>query len=507
MKETDLTPDFKKLSAQIFHHEMSKGLFLDRLKEQYGENAFKLFVFVLTCGHFPSPQEWRVTRSLKLGSSYKDLEDELSMFKTGEPFKIHILRGNFIEFSDLNRNKQISGIPIVAQWIMKEISSVGNFTPISFDATSFSQEKSSVIEQDNWRVKSESGIASIFFASLYAAYRELQFQYPKLAKVFKRLVIQRKRVNISKSTHISILIDSLIVAPTPISNRDEMDQLQILLECKLIEIIPVVHDLLPALKPRFFPPIGSSSSLQFMHLVLMAEKIFAVSEKVGQDLIKFANFVGRSISKPVGIYHLEPCIFNQTSSVQGNHSRVENINSRPYFLCISTFEPRKNLLSTLLALTHLLRLDFEVDFYFIGSHGWDNKELYWLMEKEFLRSNIKIFRNISDAEKNNLIYGSLATIYPSTDEGFGMPVYESLVLQKFTIYHNAAPMNTFNELLNALPIDMTHQDHLNSTLEAILNGKILESKPESISNCFRDIGNTEFIEYVRRAIGHSNFDQ
>jgi len=506
MKKNNQTRDFRNLSGQIFHLEMSKEVFLDKVKEQYGENAAKLFVFVLTCGHFPSPQEWRVTRSLKLSVSYTDLENKLLFFKTSAPFNIHILKGTFIEFSGLNTNKQISGIPIVAQWIMKELSSVGNFNNLLFNSTSFSAQESSTVKENIRRVNSESGITSIFFATIYAAYRELQFQYPKLAKVFKQFVIQRKRVKRPKLTDISILIDSTIVVPTPIFNRDEMDQLEILLECKLIEIIPVVHDLLPALKPRFFPSIGASASLQFLHLVLKVEKIFAVSQKVADDLRLFANFVGHSISKPVGIYHLEPSIIHGAAAVHPNPSRATVIGSRPYFLFISTFEPRKNLLSVLLALIYLLRLDFDVDFYFVGAHGWDNDALYSLMKNEFLNSNIKVFRNISEADKYNLIYGSLATIYPSTDEGFGMPVYEALVLQKLAIYHDAAPMNTFNGKINALPIDMTDQDHLNSTLEGVLDGSIARSWPETEGNFFSNTANIEFIEWVRQTTERFNFD-
>jgi len=90
----------------------------------------------------------------------------------------------------------------------------------------------------------------------------------------------------------------------------------------------------------------------------------------------------------------------------------------PYFLFVGTLEPRKNL-DQLLAAWRELRRTHPVDLMLVGRR---REDFLALTEEPGLR----IAGEVPDADLPALYSGALAFVYPSSYEGFGLPVLEAM---------------------------------------------------------------------------------
>jgi glycosyltransferase involved in cell wall biosynthesis len=92
--------------------------------------------------------------------------------------------------------------------------------------------------------------------------------------------------------------------------------------------------------------------------------------------------------------------------------------SNPYFLCVSTIEPRKNI-QTLIDAWREVRKQFRVDLVLAGR----------LREGEKpppVEPGLRFLGGVCDRELPTLYSAAVASFYPSLYEGFGLPVLEAM---------------------------------------------------------------------------------
>ncbi|MFN5745928.1 MAG: glycosyltransferase family 4 protein [Methylococcaceae bacterium] len=103
-----------------------------------------------------------------------------------------------------------------------------------------------------------------------------------------------------------------------------------------------------------------------------------------------------------------------------------NIN-HPYFLSVSTQEPRKNLISLIEAFVRFCRTSREAELVLVGQDGWKNTKLDKVIKKARDQgATIKLTGYVEDRWLPSLYSGAQAVVMPSLYEGFGMPVAEAL---------------------------------------------------------------------------------
>jgi glycosyltransferase involved in cell wall biosynthesis len=90
----------------------------------------------------------------------------------------------------------------------------------------------------------------------------------------------------------------------------------------------------------------------------------------------------------------------------------------PYVLAVSTIEPRKNLPALVEAFALLRRERPELTLALAGLSGWDDRPL--------AAEGVRLLGFVPDDELARLYRGASAFAYPSSFEGFGMPVVEAL---------------------------------------------------------------------------------
>jgi alpha-1,3-rhamnosyl/mannosyltransferase len=97
---------------------------------------------------------------------------------------------------------------------------------------------------------------------------------------------------------------------------------------------------------------------------------------------------------------------------------VEALTATPYFLYAGTLEPRKNL-RALVDAWRLVRARHAVDLVLAGRRRADFAELA-------PEPGLRMLGEVADDDLHQLYCGALALVYPSSYEGFGLPVLEAM---------------------------------------------------------------------------------
>ena len=197
----------------------------------------------------------------------------------------------------------------------------------------------------------------------------------------------------------------------------------------------VIHDLLPIQKPDLFPRSRITSFQRYLDFTSQANVVFFVSEKTKSDYLHYfesqdAKWRNQQhfVINPNG---LNPAAFSD------RQFKVKSIEA-PDVLCVSTFEPRKNHIQLLTACVALWEQGEKFTLTLAGSTGWANQHINQKID-EVLRDfpdNLRVLRNPSDDELASAYHETSFCVYPAIDEGYGLPVTESVAFKKKVICNN-----------------------------------------------------------------------
>ena len=191
-----------------------------------------------------------------------------------------------------------------------------------------------------------------------------------------------------------------------------------------VRTVAMIHDLIPIAHPEYCSPSAFGWHLRRVEALLEhAELLIANSRSTAAELAAFAEQTGRRLPPtcvaPLG---LEP-LFH----VRPRHG----LGRRPYFVCVGTIEPRKNVA---LLLTLWRRLaermgDATPPLVLAGQRGWETEAIVDHLERSPpVRRFVHEINGLGDAELAVLIAGATGLLSPSFMEGFNLPVAEALAV-------------------------------------------------------------------------------
>jgi glycosyltransferase involved in cell wall biosynthesis len=195
------------------------------------------------------------------------------------------------------------------------------------------------------------------------------------------------------------------------------------------DVVPVflMHDLLPLDFPEFFPP-GYEFRFQrrVETMVARARAVITTSTQVA-DRIR-TEYDKRNVD-PVPI-HVEPLAspLEHTSSLVDGDQALRAV--LPYFLIVSTVEPRKNHALLVEVWRSLVRKGRSPPrLVLVGKRGWECEQTF----REFdlapdLQQHIVRFQGLPSWHLRSLVQNAIAVLMPSFAEGYGIPVVEALSL-------------------------------------------------------------------------------
>lgn len=199
-----------------------------------------------------------------------------------------------------------------------------------------------------------------------------------------------------------------------------------------------VHDLAIYLHPEWFPG-GQffSRRLVVPKSVRTADRVIAVSHSTKRDLLKVFAVPPEKIAViHEGVEHHLP--FSELSAMKEPVLKRREL-GRPYFLFLGTVEPRKNVDGLVRAFAALAKsfpgLASGVDLVLAGAEGWkagaalrEMEKANDALEKAGIDARVRRLGRVSEEERLVLMAESVAFVFPTWYEGFGLPVLEAMSL-------------------------------------------------------------------------------
>lgn len=190
-----------------------------------------------------------------------------------------------------------------------------------------------------------------------------------------------------------------------------------------------------------FPDFHPKERVNFMEKkfeksLKKADAIITCSKFIKKDIVKIFNI------KPDKIY---PIHLGSSSNFKKKINKItinkflkkSNLINKNFFLLLSTIEPRKNIINTILAYKNLVTKKEKPFLIIVGRLGWKFEKIMNLINET---DGVIHFQNISDTDLNILLITQKASIFNSFYEGFGLPIVESMQFSKPVITSNNSSM-------------------------------------------------------------------
>lgn len=155
--------------------------------------------------------------------------------------------------------------------------------------------------------------------------------------------------------------------------------------------------------------------------VSRADRILTISDFSKREIIELLHVPEEKIS-------IVPCAAPvRCKGLDFSELTVKYGVKKPYFLFLSTIEPRKNIIRLLRAFD-LVRKDTEHSCQLVmaGGNGWNNDAIFEELGKITFRKDVVFTGFVSDEEKVSLFENAECLVFPSVYEGFGIPPLEAM---------------------------------------------------------------------------------
>jgi glycosyltransferase involved in cell wall biosynthesis len=217
---------------------------------------------------------------------------------------------------------------------------------------------------------------------------------------------------------------------------------QILVQ-RRVRLLFLLHDLVPMSHPEYCRPgEGQRHRTRLDNMLGLASGVVTNSEATLADLRAYARETGRPLP-PVVAALLAPGL----CPAKPGPRPVEG----PYFVILSTIEPRKNHWLLLHVWRHIVE-DLgraAPRLVVIGQRGWECENVVDMLERcEPLRGLVIEHSGCSDQELVTYLHHAQALLFPSFAEGYGMPLVEALSLGVPVI---ASDLSVFEEIAGDVP--------------------------------------------------------
>ncbi|HKO11514.1 MAG TPA: glycosyltransferase family 1 protein [Acidobacteriaceae bacterium] len=170
--------------------------------------------------------------------------------------------------------------------------------------------------------------------------------------------------------------------------------------------------------------------------VRMATRVVAISRATALDMERACGRAADAIISPVVSQ-----AFKIPTDAEKDRVRVKYQLHEPYLFTVGTLEPRKNLVSLLIAYNLLRGRGIRPPMLIIaGGKGWNDKQLSARLKAATESGMVRCLGFVDEDDLAGLYGAALAFIFPSFYEGFGMPLVEAQLCGTPVLYSDHPAM-------------------------------------------------------------------
>lgn len=205
----------------------------------------------------------------------------------------------------------------------------------------------------------------------------------------------------------------------------------------------------------------------FFRSMTQAYHLIVDSESTRQELVSFLGcHEGRITAIPLGV---SPRFAPRERTTVAETLAKYGVEYGAYSLCVSTLEPRKRIDALLKAYRSLpIRLRARFPLVLAGGKGWLSEDLQREIERCREEGWLYYLGFVSEADLPTLYAGARLFAYPSSYEGFGLPVLEAMASGVPVVTSNRTSLPEVTQGAAAL-VDPDDIDALTVALEAGLD--------------------------------------
>jgi glycosyltransferase involved in cell wall biosynthesis len=178
-----------------------------------------------------------------------------------------------------------------------------------------------------------------------------------------------------------------------------------------------IHDLAFMIFPAMVTRRNHKRRLNFVRKLNNKDRFIVNSESTKRDLCCFTRI---DPSRVTVSYLASSCkIVNRIKVVDGCEG---------YFLFVGTLEPRKNIVQLIKGFNQFLtETSMNYKLFLVGKMGWLSDDIMnTLNAYPDIKSNIVMIGYVTNEELSEYYSGAKALLFPSSYEGFGLPILEAM---------------------------------------------------------------------------------
>jgi glycosyltransferase involved in cell wall biosynthesis len=236
--------------------------------------------------------------------------------------------------------------------------------------------------------------------------------------------------------------------------------------------IMTIHDLTFVKYPDYVPTIVKTYLDRIKNCLKFTDAIITFSENTKRDLVELLKIDPDKIyiTYQASRYHKDYLTDQQIADLKIS---ISYDFTKPYFLFVSTLEPRKNVINLIQAFNYLKQnYKIEHQLVLIGQTGWKYQPILDTINQSPYRTEIHHLNYLTD-DLVALFYSQAeAFIYPSFYEGFGLPVLEAMTLGAPVITSNTSSLPEVTGD-GALLINPNHSMELADAMLNLIRDRVL----------------------------------
>lgn len=194
-----------------------------------------------------------------------------------------------------------------------------------------------------------------------------------------------------------------------------------------IKRVTVIHDLTAILYPKWHDKASHIVQKLFLKKILKkADHVIANSHSTAASIKEYQPLTKDKIS-----------VVYPSISIKEN-KKISDNNNDVYFLSVGTIEPRKNYLQLIEAFEKVAAINSEVKLIIVGYKGWKYEPVIDAIKTSKYSNRINLKGYISEEELINYYRNSVAFVFTTLYEGYGLPLLEAMSLESVIISSDIA---------------------------------------------------------------------